>query len=359
MGIVGCPLLVADEPGSWEVNGGTLMYDAISTALGKPNSPMKAVFIGTLSPATRGWWHDLIADRSTSSTYVQSLQGDAEKWSTWAEIKRCNPLTAISPEFRKRLRVERDAARVDSRLKGQFQSFRLNLPSGDESTVLLTVTDWQAVIARAVPERVGKPIVGVDLGGGRAWSAAVAVYGNGRVEARAVAPGIPDLDEQERRDRQPPGTYTKLYDRGSLEVAEGLRVQPPAAMWDLIRETWGRPQVVVLDRFRLPEFEDAVKRGARLEPRVSRWSESSFDIRSLRAMALDGPLAVDADSQVLLATSLSQALVKSDDAGNTRLIKQGFNNTGRDDVAAALVLACGAWSRRPRSPGVRSLGLAG
>ena len=24
MGIVGCPLLVADEPGSWEVNGGTL-----------------------------------------------------------------------------------------------------------------------------------------------------------------------------------------------------------------------------------------------------------------------------------------------------------------------------------------------
>ena len=27
-GIVGCPLLVADEPGSWETNGGQLMYDA-------------------------------------------------------------------------------------------------------------------------------------------------------------------------------------------------------------------------------------------------------------------------------------------------------------------------------------------
>ena len=127
MGIVGCPLLVADEPGSWEVNGGTLMYDAISTALGKPNSPMKAVFIGTLSPATRGWWHDLIADRSTSSTYDQSLQGDAEKWSTWAEIKRCNPLTAISGDFRKRLLVERDAARVDSRLKGKVGRRRVTL----------------------------------------------------------------------------------------------------------------------------------------------------------------------------------------------------------------------------------------
>ena len=117
MGIVNCPVLVADEPGSWETNGGTLIYDAIVTALGKPNSPMKVVFIGTLAPSMSGWWHDLIADGTTSSTYVQALQGSVEKWDTWAEIRRCNPLTAISGDFRKRLRVERDAARLDSRLK--------------------------------------------------------------------------------------------------------------------------------------------------------------------------------------------------------------------------------------------------
>ena len=29
MGIVGCPLLVSDEPGSWETVGGELMHDAI------------------------------------------------------------------------------------------------------------------------------------------------------------------------------------------------------------------------------------------------------------------------------------------------------------------------------------------
>ena len=286
MGIVGCPLLVADEPGSWEVNGGTLMYDAITTALGKPGSPMRAIFIGTLAPARRGWWHDLIADGSTGSTYVQALEGDVQKWDSWAEIKRVNPLTAVSPEFRKRLRVERDQARVDSSLKARFLSFRLNRPSGDESEVLLTVADWERIQAREVPPRVGKPIVGVDLGGGRAWSAAVALFPNGRVEARAVAPGIPDLDEQERRDRVPSGTYGRLYDSGQLEVAEGLRVQPPSAMWDLIRESWGKPQLIVLDRFRLAEFQDAIGNKARLEPRVSRWSESSFDIRALRQMAL-------------------------------------------------------------------------
>ena len=72
MGIVGCPLLVADEPGSWEVVGGQLMSalgkpaggnrrrprtrrmepklrssmqgDALETALGKPGSPLSPLF---------------------------------------------------------------------------------------------------------------------------------------------------------------------------------------------------------------------------------------------------------------------------------------------------------------------------
>ena len=60
------------------------------------------------------------------------------------------------------------------------------------------------------------------------------------------------------------GTYGSLYNMGQLEIAEGLKVQPPAALWDMIRTAWGKPQVIVLDRFRLAEFEDAVKRGARL-----------------------------------------------------------------------------------------------
>ena len=358
MGIVGCPLLVADEGGSWEQVGGQLMYDAIVTSLGKPDSPMRAIFIGTLAPATSGWWHDLIADGSKGSTYVQSLQGAAEKWDTWPEIRRCNPLTAVSSAFRERLLEERDAARLDSRLKARFLSYRLNLPAGDESSVLLTVTDWERIEAREVPERKGKPIIGVDLGGGRAWSAAVALYPNGRVEARAVAPGIPGLAEQERRDRVPSGTYTRLREIGQLEIAEGLRVQPPGAVWELIRSTWGKPKLIVCDRFRLAELEDAVKHGARLEPRVGRWSEAAFDIRALRQMALDGPLAVDVGSRALLATSLSRATVKSDDQGNTRLVKDGTNNTSRDDVAQGLVLAAGALARKPKTPSVRSLGLA-
>ena len=191
MGLVNCPWAICDEPGAWEVNGGQLLYDAIETAKGKPGSPLRAVYIGTLAPATSGWWHDLVADGTHGSVYVQALQGDRERWDQWPEIRRCNPLTAVSPAFRRKLLEERDAARRDSRLKARFLSYRLNVPTGEESTMLLTVEDWERVMARSVPPREGRPIVAYDLGGGRAWSAAVGIWRSGRMEAIAVAPGIP------------------------------------------------------------------------------------------------------------------------------------------------------------------------
>ena len=104
------------------------------------------------------------------------------------------------------------------------------MPSADESQTLLTVDDWAMLTSLEVPEREGAPTVGVDLGGGRAFSAAVGIWPNGRCEAMAVAPGIPSIEDQERRDRTPKGSYQTLLDVGALEVAEGLRVQPPAAV---------------------------------------------------------------------------------------------------------------------------------
>ena len=344
MGLVGCPWAVCDEPGAWEVNGGQLLHDAIETAKGKPGSPLKVIYIGTLAPAMSGWWHDLVADGSHGSVYVQALRGDPERWDQWPEIRRCNPLTAVSAEFRRKLLEERDAARKDSRLKARFLSYRLNVPSGDESTMLLTVDDWARIEARPVPARDGRPIVAYDLGGGRAWSAAVALWRTGRVEALAVAPGIPGLAEQEKRDRVPAGTYRRLAQTGALRVAEGLRVQPPAELHRACVDAWGRPEALLCDRFRLPELQDAVN-GTPISPRVARWSEASEDIRALRRMAADGPLACEEGSRALLAASLSAAMVKNDDQGNVRLVKRGTNNTGRDDVAAALVLSAGALAR--------------
>ena len=357
MGLTGCPWAICDEPGAWEVNGGTLLHDAIETAKGKPGSPLRSLYIGTIAPAVSGWWPDIIDDGTYGSTYVQALQGDPEKWDQWPEIRRCNPLTAVDANFRRKLLEERDKARADTRLKARFLSYRLNVPSGDEASMLLTVDDWHRVTARPVPDREGRPIVGVDLGAGRAWSAAVGVWRSGRVEAIAVAPGIPSLDAQEKRDRVPRGTYRVLAENGSLRIAEGLRVQPPGDLVKAVRAEWGGAEVVFCDRFRLAELQDVVN-GTPIVPRVSRWSEASEDIRAVRKLAKDGPLSCAESSRALLTASLAATVVKADDAGNYRLVKKGTNNAGRDDVGAALVLAAGALSRAPR-PRRRRSALAG
>ena len=343
MGLVGCPFAICDEPGSWEAN--SIMWDAIQTAQGKPGSPMKVLVIGTLAPAMSGWWHDLVKDGSHGSVYVQSLQGDPKKWDQVSEIERCNPLTAISPKFKAKLLEERDNARRDSRLKARFLSYRLNQPSADESEVLLTVDDWKRVCARPVPERSGVPIFAYDLGSGRAWSAAVAIWQNGRTEAIALAPGIPSIHDQEIRDRVPKGTYARLNQEGSLTVSEGLRVQPPGQLHKRALGAWGKPDGIICDRFKLNELADAVG-NLPLIPRVWQWSSASEDIRALRKLAKDGPLAVEPRSRNLLTASLAAAKVENDRSGNYRLTKRDpANNTARDDVAFALTLAAGALVR--------------
>ena len=95
-GLVGVSLTIIDEPGAFEVVGGQLLHDALQTAMGKPESPLRVIYIGTIAPSSRGWWADLVDGGSHGSVYVQSLQGDPKKWDQWPEIRRVNPLMSRS-----------------------------------------------------------------------------------------------------------------------------------------------------------------------------------------------------------------------------------------------------------------------
>ena len=255
-GIVSADWIIADEPGSWKPTDGELVWNAISKAVGKPDSLLRLLLIGTLAPAAPGtWWPELVARGSVGSTHVTVLQGDPNRWDNWHVIRKANPLMATFAESRKILLEERDEARADPRLKASFLSYRLNYPSADSSTVLLTVQDWKRVLARPVAPRVGQPVVGIDLGGSRAWSAACAVWTSGRTECVALTPGIPDLAAQEKRDSVPPGTYQRLVDSGALIVSEGRRVADVNILSDYIRETWN-PVSNVCDRFRVLDLAD-------------------------------------------------------------------------------------------------------
>ena len=344
LGMVNVSLAVLDEPGSYPVAGGEELWNAVATSLGKPGSMLRVLLIGTIAPSRSGWWRELVEGGSTGSTYVQLLQGDVKKWDDLREVYRVNPLSRIDVTFRAKLRQERDAALRDPRLKARFFSYRLNFPTANENEVLLTVADWEEVCGRPVPERDGRSVIGLDMGASRSWSSAVAIFQNGRCEATAIAPGIPSMADQEKRDRVSGTTYARLVSRGLLHVDADHRV---VRVSKLIDEIWRfNPAVLVCDRFRLAEVLDAVRGRCRVQPRVWQWSSASEDIRHLRRLAQDGPLSVEPASRDLLAVSLQAATVLNDTSGNVRLIKRGSNNCGRDDVAAALCLSAGEAARQ-------------
>ena len=166
-----------------------------------------------------------------------------------------------------------------------------------------------------------------------------------------MAPGVPDIEAQERRDRVPAGTYARLVEAGALALDGGRRVPRVGALIDRVM-AW-RPRSVTCDRFRVNDLLDAARGRVPVLPRVTRWSEAAADIRALRGMALDGPLSCARDARGLLRASLAVATVRHDDSGNTRLVKGSADGAARDDVAAALLLAAGALSRRPAAPRVR------
>lgn len=346
MGIVGCPVAVLDESGSWEVNGGQLMHDAIQGALGKPDSPMRAIYIGTLAPAVSGWWPELIKGGSDGSTYVQALVADVEKWDKASEIRRVNPLKWRYPDSRRKLLEARDAAYSDTRQKSFFVSYFMNFPAPNEGRVLLTLDDWKLALARPVGSRAGKPLVGADMGQGRAFSSAVAIWKSGAVAALAICPGVPDVPELERRDKVGKGTYQSLIDAGLLRVAQGQRVPTPAQLMDAITGEWGTPTTIIADRFKAPELADAAGR-VPVEPRRMMPSDAENDIDSLSRYCKDGPLSVDPASAPLIETSIAVTTVATDGYGNRRIVKSP-NNTARDDVCAALALAAGGHARRSR-----------
>ena len=243
---------------------------------------------------------------------------------------------------------ERDHARREPTLRRAFKAYRLNAGGVDTfNEVLLQVEAWERVEARKVMPRVGRPVVGVDLGGERSWSAAWCLWPNGRSECYALCPGIPSLTERERADGMPKGLYSRLRADGALIVDEGLRVSRPKTLIDYLVRRGITPAVVYSDRFILGALRDAVAGRWQVIPRVTRWSEATEDIAAFRQLVQDGPMSIAPESRALAAVSLSQAVVLSDDQGSTRLQKKRHGRS-RDDVAVAGVLAAGAVVRAAR-----------
>lgn len=355
MGLSQFSTIYADEPGAWEARGGALMFDALRQSLGK-RPGQRLVLIGTRAPAEDGsWWPSLLDGGSGPGTHVTVLSApESEPWDAWQTIRSVNPLVMPNKSLRQTILRERDDARRDESQRRAFEAYRLNRRVEVYRDMLVPADAWRRVEAREVPSRSGRPIVGLDLGSERSWSAAWTLWPNGRSECYALCPGIPDLAERERQDAMPRGLYRRLHDDRVLLVDEDLRVSRPAVLIDHLVEIGIKPEAIYCDRFMLGALQDAVGGRWPVAPRTTRWSEATEDIAAFRKLVADGPLSIAPECRALARVALSQAVVHSDDQGSVRLAKRRHGRS-RDDVAVAGVLAAGALVRAQARPARRKL----
>ena len=190
----------------------------------------------------------------------------------------------------------------------------MNLP-GDpvDAQPLITSAEWERVCARPVPAAEGRPVVGVDLGGNRSWSACAAIFPTGRIEAWALAPGVPTLAEQEHADHVADGAYAELVKSGGLSLDAGRAVP---SVERLLSRVWAwEPAALVSDPYRSPELHKAVSGRARVVERAKSGGEATSNIQSLRSLLLDSNAGVVAESRALLAAAFAQTSLVIDNAG--------------------------------------------
>ena len=340
-------LIVADEPGAWSPIQGRRLWDAMLTSLGKRRTQI--IVVGTLAPAPLtgpgSFWPSFVAEGSGDGRHIAILQADPAKWTDFNETLRVNPVAAVNPHLRRTLEREHKAALKSERAARPFRQFRLNLPGDPVDTQpLITSAEFARVCARRVPDFEGAPIVGLDLGGTRSWSAASSIWPSGRIESWAIAPGKPSLSDQEKDDQVAEGTYSELVRSGGLAVDEGNHVP---SIERLLARIWAwEPTAIICDNYRAPELHQVVSGRARVIERARSGGEATGNIQALRSLLLDSNAGVTEPSRALLGAAWAQTNLVISNEGLVKVTKIDARRS-RDDAAASLLLAAGEQARRP------------
>ena len=190
-----------------------------------------------------------------------------------------------------RILEERDDARLDPDALASFKALRLNMGVSDvDRAVVLDAEAW--VRAEGLPRRDGSGefVVGIDLGGNAAMSAAAAYWRTGQLDAFAVFPELPGLAQRGIADGVG-RLYQKMADRGEL-IQAGQRVSDIPTLLVQILARWGRPAAIVCDRWREAELRqalDAVRFPTSvLITRGMGYKDGGEDVRAFRRAILGG-----------------------------------------------------------------------
>ena len=342
-------LAIVDEPAQHGPRG-EILAAAIRTALGK-RKDARVIYIGTRPSSDAHFFARLLDENDPSVfslVYAADDVDDPFSKKTWA---KANPALRYGMPNIEVLRAEARMAKRDPAELATFRSLRLNQGISEvESQHLIDSLVWRSIETEELPPAEGPMSLGIDLGGTAAFCAAAAWWPQThRLEGFVACGTSPPLSERALADGVS-GVYEAMRDRNEL-VQLGNRVVPVGVFLQEAVNRFGKPQAISADRWRAGELEDGVKDvGLNLpEPtwRGQGWRDGAVDVRAFRSAVLEGKVA--APVSMAMRAALSEAKTVADSSANEKLAKSGegqHRRRGRDDLAAAIVLAIAEGTRR-------------
>ena len=355
-------LALLDEPSQFEFSSRDRVYAALRTSLGKiPGS--KLVALGT-RPDTGDHFFARLLRKPQSLVYatprfreVTNSEGETEyqeiaieRLGDYELVKAANPAIDYFPALRQTIQTEFEDALSEPSLMASYKSLRLNMGVSDYAQN--SVLDSEHVIScenrwtELEVTRKGKYILGLDLGGNHAMTAAAAYWPiSGACEIVAAFADEPDLTKRGHLDGVG-DLYLRMHAEGDLITSPGRTVNYQFFIQTIIERFGANPKSIVCDRYRINELKTALMNlklgNIPIIFRGMGWKDGAEDVRSFRRAALEGRLGFPPST--LIRSSFAEARTLSDPAGNEKLAKQseaGRRRNAKDDAVAACILAVG------------------
>ena len=336
-------LVLSDEPAQHPETTGEKMVAALRTAAGKqPHS--KFVALGTRPARADHWFQKMLTP--AAGRYVQQHAADgADDICNPAEWIKANPSLLHMPDLRRAIQAEAEQAQHDPALLASFRALRLNLGTSEtaDRDMLISVELWRELLHQPDAPREGRKIWGIDLGGASAMSAIACCWSSGRLECVGMFGSEPDLASRGLRDGAGE-VYQTAYETGELLIS-GRRIPDIPSLFLEAERRWGRPDKIVVDRWRADELKDCLGdpswQSIPLVVRGQGYRDGGTDIRSWSKAVVERRVNPVQPAR-LLTHALAEAVVVTDAAGNSKLAQNtegGRRKRARDDVAAASVLS--------------------
>ena len=332
----GVDLALIDEAGLLRENKREL-WNAVYTAISGRDGRFWCISIQGEGPMFREMRERSAAKMTHFVVYEPTIDCKIDDASAW---HAANPGLAGGIKSVAYMRDAAERALLTPADEASFRAYDLNQPQDPSREMICSVSDWDKCVMDVPPEREGKAVLGLAIGGPRSMCCAVALWPeSGRVEAWGGFPAIPDLQRRGKGDAVG-RLYLNMRDRGELSVYDG-RITPVEGFLSDVFERLAdtRIKVVSCNVNRQAEVIDALESlGQRLRVHWrSTPNDRSFDIRRCQRAILGGRIGLS--ENLMLESAIRDSSVVRNADLEMKLETARFG--GRINALEALVCACG------------------